>query len=279
MKLHVIEAGTLKLDGGAMFGVVPKTLWSKQYPPDENNLCTWTMRCLLVETEDRLILIDNGMGSKQSDKFFSHYQPQGDGIVQALRKKGFEPEDITDNFLTHLHFDHCGGGVQWNANRTGYELTFPNATYWSHKKQWEHAMNPNAREKASFLKENLKPMKESGQLSLLDGVEELLPSFTYRLVHGHTESQMLPQLIYNGRTLIYMADLLPSHVHVPLPWVMAYDIRPLETFKEKEVFLTEAAEKEYILFFEHDNTTECCTLEQTEKGVRVKEKFKLADIS
>lgn len=262
-----------------MFGVVPKSLWSKRYPADENNLCTWAMRLLLIEHNDRVILIDNGMGNKQSDKFFSYYDPHGPNLLESLQEKGFRPEDITDNFLTHLHFDHCGGGVKWNSDRTGYELTFPNATYWSHKEHWQHALNPNARERASFLKENLLPMEENGHLKLLEDTEgEFTEGFRFLTINGHTTMQMLPLLDYKGRKLLYCADLLPSPVHVPTAWVMGYDIRPLDSMEEKARILKQAADEHWVLFFEHDHETECCTVKNTEKGVRVDQVFKLEEL-
>ncbi|HEY0896357.1 MAG TPA: MBL fold metallo-hydrolase [Sphingobacteriaceae bacterium] len=279
MKLHTIDTGLFKLDGGAMFGVVPKTLWQKINPADENNLCTWAMRCLLVEDENRLILIDNGIGNKQDEKFFGHYHLHGDDSLDgSLAKLGFSREDITDVFLTHLHFDHCGGSVI----RSGDELipAFRNAVYWSNEKHWEWAVHPNDREKASFLKENILPMQESGQLSFIqseDGVS-FTDSMKVRFAYGHTDAMMLPQLQYRDRTLVYMADLLPSAGHIPIPYVMAYDMFPLQTLKEKKAFLEEAVANDYILYFEHDPVIECCTLQQTEKGIRVKDTFKLSEI-
>ena len=279
MKLHSIETGFLKLDGGAMFGVVPKSIWNKLNPADENNMCNWAMRCLLVETGDRLILIDNGLGEKQDEKFFSHYYLNGDDALhKSLAKAGFSAVDITDVFLTHLHFDHCGGSVKWNADKTGYELAFPNATYWSNEKHWNMATQPNAREKASFLKENILPIKESGRLKFLKDGEELVPGFKSFFVYGHTEAMMLPLIQWNGKTLVYCADLIPSAGHIPVPYVMAYDMNPLITLEEKSKFLKEAVNGNYILFFEHDPVTECCSLQMTERGVRVKETKKVSDI-
>ncbi len=279
MKLHSIETGFLKLDGGAMFGVVPKSIWNKLNPADENNMCNWAMRCLLVETGDRLILIDNGLGEKQDEKFFSHYYLNGDdSLHKSLAKAGFSAVDITDVFLTHLHFDHCGGSVKWNADKTGYELAFPNATYWSNEKHWNMATQPNAREKASFLKENILPIKESGRLKFLKDGEELVPGFKSFFVYGHTEAMMLPVIQWNGKTLVYCADLIPSAGHIPVPYVMAYDMNPLITLEEKSKFLKEAVNGNYILFFEHDPVTECCSLQMTERGVRVKETKKVSDI-
>lgn len=281
MNLHVINTGFFKLDGGAMFGVVPKVLWSKSNPADENNLCTWAMRCLLVEKGNRLILIDNGIGDKQDAKFFSHYYLQGDmSLEKSLQSKGFRFEDITDNFLTHLHFDHCGGGVRYKKGNQGrLEMTFPNAIYWSNEEHWKWATEPNAREKASFLKENILPMNESGQLKFLDINEKRLDSsFEFLIADGHTDKQMLPKLQYKGRTVVFAADLLPSVGHIPLPYVMGYDTRPLITMEEKRRFLEDAALNGYVIFFEHDPIHECCTVKMTEKGVRLDKTFSLNDI-
>ncbi|MEP7230722.1 MAG: MBL fold metallo-hydrolase [Ginsengibacter sp.] len=279
MKLYSINAGYFKLDGGAMFGVVPKSMWQKLNPPDEKNLCNWAMRCLLVEHDRRLILIDNGMGNKQDEKFFGHYYLNGDDTLdKSLAKHGFTKNDITDVFLTHLHFDHCGGSIE----RINDKLlpAFKNATYWSNEKHWQWATSPNDREKASFLKENILPIKESGQLKFIDVKEgaEFAKDFNIRFVSGHTEAMMLPQINYDGKTVIFMADLLPSVAHIPIPYVMAYDTRPLETLNEKKSFLTEAQQNDYILFFEHDPAIECCNLQLTEKGIRSKETFLLSEI-
>jgi len=279
MKLHTIDTGFFKLDGGAMFGVVPKTIWDKTNPADSNNLCTWAMRCLLVEDGKRLILIDTGIGDKQSEKFFSHYYLHGDATLDSsLAALGFHRDDITDVFLTHLHFDHVGGAVA----RVEENLfpAFKNAVYWSNPKHWDWAVNPNDREKASFLKENILPIQESGQLQFIsnqDGIA-FTEDFKIRFVSGHTEAMMLPLINYKGKKILYMADLLPSAGHLPLPYVMAYDMFPLTTLKEKKVFLTEASENDYILFFEHDPVNECCTLQQTEKGIRVRDTFKLNEL-
>ncbi|MFB6305760.1 MAG: MBL fold metallo-hydrolase [Flavobacteriales bacterium] len=279
MKIKPIHSGFFKLDGGAMFGVVPKTIWSKTNPPDENNLCTWAMRCLLVETGDHKILVDTGLGDKQSEKFFSFVEPHGDYSLEAsLKKEGLGFEDITDVFLTHLHFDHCGGAIKWKDEKQEELVpTFPNATYWCNERHWEWATNPNAREKASFLKENILPMKESGQLRFVDREngfkEELFPGFSVLFVDGHTESQMLPVLNYNDKTIVYTADLIPSAGHIPLPYVMGFDVRPLHTLEEKEKFLDEAEKNNYILFFEHDPVNECAKVKRTEKGVRLDETF------
>ena len=278
MELHIIETGNLKLDGGAMFGVVPKTIWGKAYPSDENNLCNWSMRCLLVVDGDRRILIDNGIGDKQDDKFLKHYHLNGDATLEgSLKKAGYTPDDITDMVLTHLHFDHCGGSII-KTGEDSYEPAFKNATYWISKPQWEWATHPNRRERASFLKENILPIRETGQLELVETEKELFPGFRVVFYNGHTDGQMIPHISYNGKTVVFMADLLPSTAHVPLPYVMAFDTRPLLTLQEKEKFFSEALENDYVLFLEHDLYHECCTLEMTEKGVRVKDTFDLSEI-
>ena len=279
MKLYTINAGHFKLDGGAMFGVVPKSMWKKLNPPDENNMCNWAMRCLLIEDEGRLILIDNGMGNKQDEKFFGYYFLNGDDTLEkSLAKNGFSKDDITDVFLTHLHFDHCGGSIE----KAGDKLVpaFKNATYWSNESHWQWAVHPNDREKASFLKENILPIQESEKLKFIETKEgiEFGKSLKIRFVNGHTESMMLPEIKYKEKTIIYMADLLPSVAHIPIPYVMAYDTRPLETLKEKKSFLTEAQQKDFILFFEHDPEIECCNLQLTDRGIRSNDVFKLADI-
>ena len=279
MKLYTINTGFFKLDGGAMFGVVPKTIWSKTNPADEKNMCTWAMRCLLIEDGNKLILIDNGIGNKQDDKFFGHYYLHGDDTLESsLKQHGFSPDDITDMFLTHLHFDHCGGGIKWNKDKTGYEPAFKNATYWSNGEHWEWATKPNPREKASFLKENIMPIQESGQLKFVEGETELFNGFSVMYARGHTDAMMIPHIKYKGRTIVYMADLLPSTGHIPLPYVMGYDTRPLITLDEKAKFMNEAADKEYILFLEHDAVNECCTVQHTEKGIRLKDTFRLSDV-
>lgn len=286
MKLYSINTGYFKLDGGAMFGVVPKSIWNKINPADENNLCSWALRCLLIEDGNRLILVDNGNGDKQDAKFFSHYYLHGDDTLdKSLATHGFHRNDITDAFLTHLHFDHCGGSIV----REGDKLVpaFKNAVYWSNEKHWEWAVNPNEREKASFLKENILPIKESGKLKFVEagrekdgktGLTRFSENITIRFVSGHTESMMLPQIQYKDKTLVYMADLLPSAGHIPVPYVMAYDMFPLTTLNEKKSFLQEAIEGDYILFFEHDPVNECCNLQQTERGVRPKDFFRLSDM-
>jgi len=281
MKLHVINTGNFKLDGGAMFGVVPKTLWSKTNPADDNNMCNWSMRCLLIEDGNRLILIDNGIGDKQDAKFFSHYYLSGNETLQSsLKKAGFSSDDITDMFLTHLHFDHCGGSIKYNAAKTGFETVFKNATYWSNHEHWEWATKPNAREKASFLKENILPIQESGQLKFIDGEhsKQLGENISISYMRGHTDAMMIPLINYKGKKIAFMADLLPSVGHIPLPYVMGYDTRPLLTLTEKEKFLNEATENEYVLFLEHDSVNECCTLQKTEKGIRLKDTFNLNEL-
>lgn len=261
-----------------MFGVVPKTIWQKTNPPDENNLCSWAMRCLLIEDGARLILIDNGVGNKQDAKFFSYYHLHGDdSLAKSLRAAGFSEGDVTDMFLTHLHFDHCGGSVSCEDDK--HVLTFKNATYWSNEDHWAWATHPNAREKASFLKENILPIKESGHLSFINpGEKSPFPSIDILYVSGHTDHMMIPRIRYKDRVICYMADLLPSAGHIPLPYVMGYDIRPLITLTEKDKFLNEAADRHYILFFEHDPVNECCTVKRTEKGVRLDRVFPLSEV-
>jgi glyoxylase-like metal-dependent hydrolase (beta-lactamase superfamily II) len=298
MQLYFIETGLFKLDGGAMHGVVPKTMWNKANPADENNLCTWTMRCLLIREGDKLILVDNGIGDKQDAKFFSHYYLHGDySLDKSLAVHGFHRDDVTDVLLTHLHFDHCGGSII----RQGDKLVpaFKNATYWSHSRHWKWATEPNEREKASFLRENIFPIQESGQLKFVDTPHAapaaypsgagatwaggplskldnvIIPGLSVRLANGHTDAMMLPQMEYKGRTHVFMADLLPSVGHIPLPWVMSYDMFPLTTLQEKKSFWSEAAAGGYVLMLEHDAVNECCTLQQTEKGIKAAEMFKL----
>ncbi|MGZ5280659.1 MAG: MBL fold metallo-hydrolase [Bacteroidia bacterium] len=279
MKLYTIDTGFFKLDGGAMFGVVPKSMWNKVNPADENNMCNWAMRCLLIDDGNDLILIDNGMGNKQDDKFFSYYYLNGDDTLEkSLAKHGFRPEDITHNLLTHLHFDHCGGGIKWNKDRTGYEAFFPNALYVTGKQQWDLAMKPNPREKASFLKENLLPMQEMGILQLTEKEDNILPNISVKYVHGHTEGMLIPHINYKGRTIVYMADLMPAHFYTSAAWVMAYDTQPLLSMQEKPAFLNAAAENDHILFFEHDPFIECATIEKTEKGFKIKDKGSLAEM-
>ena len=276
MKLHTINTGMFKLDGGAMFGVVPKSLWNKSNPADAANMCTWAMRCLLVEQDNRLVLIDTGIGTKQDAKFFSHYFLHGDdSLERSIQKAGFSMEDITDVFLTHLHFDHVGGAIK---KENGQLLpAFKNATYWSNETHWEWATHPNDREKASFLKENILPIKESGQLEMITAPEgaEWIKGFRIKYVSGHTESMMLPLLDYSGKTILYCADLLPSVAHIPLPWIMGYDMKPLHTLEEKKRILAEAVAGNWFLFFEHDPEVEVCTLHITEKGIRAGETLTL----
>lgn len=277
MTIYPIPTGNFKLDGGAMFGVVPKSLWQRTNPADSNNMCSWALRCMLIEKGDRLMLIDNGMGQKQSDKFFSYYYLHGDDSLEnSLRINGFHPDEITDVFLTHLHFDHCGGGIKWNKDRTAYEPTFKNATYWSNAKHWEWATKPNDREKASFLKENILPMQEFGQLKFVE--EEDFDWFEIFYANGHTDAQMIPIIDYQGKKMAFMADLLPSAGHVPLPFVMGYDTRPLLTLKEKKEFLDRAVKEELYLFMEHDADNEVITLQDTEKGPRLKDSLKFYDL-
>jgi glyoxylase-like metal-dependent hydrolase (beta-lactamase superfamily II) len=282
MQLYTIDTGYFKLDGGAMFGVVPKSIWNKTNPADGNNLCTWAMRCLLIQEGDRLILVDTGIGDKQDARFLAHYYLHGaDTLEKSLAIHGFHPDDITDVFLTHLHFDHCGGAIK----REGERLVpaFKNAVYWSNEEHWAWATQPNDREKASFLKENIFPIRESGQLRFLPAREGAVFSpgtdFSIHLAGGHTAAMMLPRIRYKDRTLVYMADLLPSIGHLPIPYVMAYDMFPLTTLIEKKAFLTEALEGQYVLYLEHDPINECCTLEMTEKGIRAGEVFPLRALS
>ncbi len=284
MKLYPIESGNFKLDGGAMFGVVPKTLWNKTNPADENNLIDIAARCLLIEDGNRLLLIDTGMGDKQSEKFFGYYSLWGThSIDKSLAKYGFHRDDITDVFMTHLHFDHCGGSVQWNKDKTGYEPAFKNAKFWTNDNHWEWATRPNAREKASFLSENILPMQESGQLNFIkrpssDFLEKSELDFGIFFVDGHTEKMMIPHIQYKDKTIVFMADLLPTAGHLPLPYVMGYDTRPLLTLPEKAKFLNTAAENNYYLFLEHDAHNEIITVEKTDKGIRLKEVFTCDDI-
>ncbi|MBK5279293.1 MAG: MBL fold metallo-hydrolase [Bacteroidia bacterium] len=278
MKLHVIDTGFFKLDGGAMFGVVPKAIWQKTNPADANNLCSWAMRCLLIEDGEKLILIDNGMGDKQDLKFLSHYFLHGnDNLISSLKSAGFSPDDVTDMFLTHLHFDHCGGGVIKEGEKLS--LTFKNAKYWSNTDHWKWATEPNTREKASFLSENILPMKESGNLNFVDTSKPSpFKQFDIFYASGHTDMMMVPKIKYNDKTICFVADLIPSSSHIPVPYVMGYDTRPLISMSEKEFFLHEAADKGYVIFFEHDLFHECCTVKHTDRGVRLDKVFSLNDI-
>ncbi|SET32657.1 MBL fold metallo-hydrolase [Hymenobacter actinosclerus] len=282
MKVHTLDTGLFKLDGGAMFGVVPKSMWQKLNPADEHNMCTWALRCLLVEDAGRLLLIDTGIGEKQDEKFRGHFYLHGDDTLEkSLRRHGYTAADITDVLLTHLHFDHCGGGVVRTA-ADKLQLAFPNATYWSNEDHWNWATAPNPREKASFLKENILPIQESGQLRFIDpqaGVPTELGSLQNLIfVDGHTEKMMLPVLRHKGRTVVFAADLLPSAHHVGLPYVMSYDVRPLVTMDEKARFLEQAAAENWVLVLEHDHQTECITVEQTERGIKVAERFRLEEL-
>ncbi|WBX76575.1 MBL fold metallo-hydrolase [Tenacibaculum ovolyticum] len=279
MQIYPIETGNFKLDGGAMFGVVPKSIWQKTNPADDKNMISMGMRCMLIEEGDKLTLIDTGVGNKQSDKFFGYYYLFGDFSLDiSLAKYGFHRDDITDVFLTHLHFDHCGGVIKWNKDKTGYMPAFKNAKVWSNENHWNWAVAPNAREKASFLKENIQPIKENGQLNFIDKNIENQVGFDVLFMDGHTEKQMLPKINYQGKTIVFMADLLPTAGHIPLPYVMGYDTRPLLTLEEKRIFLNEAADNDFYLFLEHDAYNELITVKHTEKGVRLKESYKFTDI-
>lgn len=276
IRLYSVNTGYFKLDGGAMFGVVPKVIWQKTNPADENNLCSWAMRSLLVQTNGRLILIDNGIGNKQKQSFFDHFYLHGnDSLEKSLKKYGFSPDDITDNVLTHLHFDHAGGGVIRDEMTGDLIPYFKNATYWTSRLQWENAMNPNDREKASYLEENLLPMQQSGQLRFIDKEGELFENFHVRFYNGHTMGQVIPFINYSGKILVFGADLLPSVGHIPLPYIMSYDMQPLVTLEEKKIFLNECADNNYTIFFQHDYVHECCTVKHTPKGVRLDKTFSL----
>ena len=279
MRLYSVNTGNLKLDGGSMFGVVPKILWQKAYPADENNLCNWAMRCLLVDSGDKKIIIDTGAGNKQGEKFSKMYHFNGEEtLLTSLAELNYKPEDITDVIITHLHFDHVGGAVQYNNDRTELELTFKNADYWVSRHQWELAKNPNRKEKASLLKENIFPIEESGHLRLVENETQLFPFLNVKFYFGHTDGQMIPFVDIGGRKVIFMGDLMPSLAHLPIPYNMGYDNSPLVTIKEKEELLKEVAEKKHILFFEHDLYVECCTVEKTEKGFIPDKTFKLKEI-
>lgn len=284
MKIYPLNTGNFKLDGGAMFGVVPKALWQRTNPADENNMCSWAMRSMLIEDGDRLILIDNGIGDKQDDKFFGHFYLNGDDSLNGnLKRLGFHKDDITDVFLTHLHFDHCGGSIVWNDDHTLLVPAFKNAKFWSNKRHWKWATEPNAREKASFLKENIMPIQESGQLSFIDRPENGFLNnselgFDILFADGHTDAQMIPHITYNGKTIVFAADLLPSVGHIPLPYVMGYDTRPLITLDEKAQFLKSVADKEMLIFFEHDYKNELCSLKNTDRGVRLDETYSFSEV-
>jgi glyoxylase-like metal-dependent hydrolase (beta-lactamase superfamily II) len=280
MNLHVIHTGNFKLDGGAMFGVVPKSIWNNLNPADDNNMCSWAMRCLLIEDRDRIVLIDTGIGNKQSEKFFSYYHLHGaHNLHRSIKAAGYAPDQITDVFFTHLHFDHCGGAVKRiDQNIEEFELVFKNARHWTNEEHWNWATKPNAREKASFLSENMLPIQESGNLHFIKNENPF--NFWFDIIHvnGHTEKQMLPRIKYKNETMVFVADLIPSAAHVPIPYVMSYDTRPLLTLQEKKLFLDEAANEGYILFFEHDPEIECATVQKTDKGVRIKETFALQEV-
>ena len=284
MRIYPLNTGDFKLDGGAMFGVVPKKLWERTNPADENNLCNWSMRSMLIEDGDRLILIDNGIGDKQDEKFFSHYYLNGeDSLDGNLAKLGYHRDDITDVFLTHLHFDHCGGSVVWNKDRTMLLPAFKNAKFWSNERHWKWATEPNPREKASFLKENILPIEESGQLNFIQRpdsgfLENSEMGFDILFADGHTDAQMIPHIRYKGKTIVFAADLLPSTGHIPLPYVMGYDTRPLLTLTEKEKFLKTVADNDFMIFFEHDFVNELCTLKNTDRGVRLDETFSFSEV-
>jgi glyoxylase-like metal-dependent hydrolase (beta-lactamase superfamily II) len=280
MHLYTIDTGFFKLDGGAMFGVVPKTIWNKLNPADEKNLCNWAMRCLLIEDGNQLILIDNGIGNKQSEKFFGYYDLNGTASLDSsLSQLGFHSDDITDVVLSHLHFDHCGGSIEWNNDRTKYLTAFKNATYWSNEEHWQHALGSNPREKPSFLTENILPIQESGQLKFVEIGNEVAEFMKLPKVYGHTEAMMLPHIQYNGNTVVFCADLIPSIGHLPVNYVMAYDIKPLESMRDRQLFLEQAVKNDHILFFEHDPINECCTVTKNERGQFVPDRiFKLADL-
>jgi len=280
MRIQTINTGNFMLDGGAMFGTVPKSIWQRINPADEHNLCNWAMRCLLVEDGDRLILIDNGMGEKQSDKFFGYYYLNGiHSLQKSLNDAGVDFNDITDVVLTHLHFDHCGGSVKWNTIKDGYELTFPNAKYWVHPKHWEHAINPNPREKASFLAENMLPIQEMGHLHFIGEDLQISENISGILAQGHTESMYCPKINVNGQTLVFMADMIPSIGHIKPNYVMGYDIRPLDTMREREAFLKEAVANDYTLYFEHDLNIECGKVILTDRGYKLGDAGSLKDFS
>ena len=279
MILHSIDAGYFKLDGGAMFGVVPKTFWQKLNPADENNLCSWAMRCLLIEEGNQLILVDTGMGDKQDAKWQSYYFRHGEGeLVKSIRAKGYSENDVTDVILSHLHFDHCGGAVKWNDDRTKFEMTFPNAKYWSHSAHFESAIHPNPREKATFFKDNILPIHQANQLFFVDKVaEKPFQNIDFLCADGHTEKMLMPKISYQNKQILFIADTIPSHAHIPIPYVMGYDINPLKTMKEKEDLLSQAVENNWIIFFDHDPLYDCATIQKTEKGFVINEKGSLGE--
>ena len=279
MKIHSLNTGYFKLDGGAMFGVVPKSLWQKKNQSDSDNLCTWAMRCLLIEDENRLILVDTGMGNKQDEKFRGYYQPREQRTFEvALSSFDFHALDITDVILSHLHFDHAGGAVQWNVDRTKFEMTFPNANYWCHSKQWQLSQNPNPREKATFLKENLLPIFESGHLKFIDENQEYFKNYRMNEVFGHTEGMVLPEFEINNQKIIFGADLFPSTAHINPTWVMAYDTQPLIAISEKAIFLERICNDKILIVFDHDPLTECAFIEKTEKGYAISWKGSLSEV-
>ncbi len=278
MKIHSILSENFKLDGGASFGVVPKSIWEKTYPADENNMIPVVNRLLIIETENKKILIDCGIGKKQDEKYLSHFYISGNDVEQAVIAAGFSTDEITDVILTHLHFDHCGGAVKYDKFSSQLVLTFPKATYYCSKAQWDWAVTPNSREKSAYHKENFMPIYESGQLEFVHEEKELFPGIFLKIVNGHTQGQMIPMISYKGKTIVYVADFIPSVTHVHLPFIASFDVQPLLALSEKEVFLNDAADHNYILFFEHDIFNECCSLHRTEKGIRVKDIFNLSDI-
>ena len=279
MILHTIDSGFFKLDGGAMFGVVPKSFWHKLNPADENNLCSWAMRCLLIEDGKQLVLIDTGMGNKQDAKWQSYYYRHGEGeLIKSIRAKGYSENEVTDVILSHLHFDHCGGAVKWNTDKTKFEMTFPNAKYWSHSAHYNSAIYPNPREKATFFKDNILPIHQTNQLFFIDKVtEKPFQNIDILLADGHTEKMLMPKISFQNKEILFIADTIPSSAHIPVPYVMGYDINPLTTMKEKENLLSQSSEREWILFFDHDPIYECATIQKTEKGYAVKEKGNLQD--
>lgn len=279
MILHSIDAGYFKLDGGAMFGVVPKTFWNKLNPADENNLCSWAMRCLLIEDDKKLILVDTGMGNKQDAKWQGYYYRHGEGeLVKSIRAKGYSENDVTDVILSHLHFDHCGGAVKWNDDKTKFEMTFPNAKYWSHSDHFNSAIHPNPREKATFFKDNILPIQEANQLFFVDKVtEKPFKNIDFLLADGHTEKMLMPKISTQNKEILFIADTIPSHAHVPVPYVMGYDINPLITMREKEDLLKQITENEWVIFFDHDPLYDCATIQKTEKGYVLNEKGRLKE--